>query len=88
MKAKSKKKKTKNNRELTIMLKRESILDKWIYYKFKLDFFKYICKTTLFFKLNLEIALSIVLKETGWSRSTDGTWTESEFINISNKLCC
>ena len=36
---------------------------KWFCYAFKLDFLQLICKASLIFKSNLELALSIILKE-------------------------
>ena len=40
----------------------ERVTAKW-FCAFKLDFLQLICKASLIFKLNLELALSIVLKE-------------------------
>ena len=37
--------------------------DKWFYWAFKLGFLQSICKASLIFKSNLELALSIILKE-------------------------
>ena len=36
---------------------------KWFCYAFKLGFVQLICKASLIFKSNLELALSIILKE-------------------------
>ena len=36
---------------------------KWFYFAFKLGFLQLMCKASLIFKLNLESALSIILKE-------------------------
>ena len=41
----------------------ERVSDKWICWVFKLGFLQLICKASLIFKLNLELALSIILKE-------------------------
>ena len=41
----------------------ERVKAKWFCYAFKLDFLQLIWKASLIFKLNLELALSIVLKE-------------------------
>ena len=40
----------------------ERVIAKWFYFVFKLDFLQLICKASLIFKSNLELALSIVLK--------------------------
>ena len=41
----------------------ESVRAKWFCCAFKLGFVQLICKASLIFKLNLELALSIILKE-------------------------
>ena len=41
----------------------ERMRDKWFCWAFKLGFFQLICKVSLLFKSNLELALSIILKE-------------------------
>ena len=41
----------------------EMVRAKWFCCAFKLDFLQLICKASLIFKLNLELALSIVLKQ-------------------------
>ena len=41
----------------------ESVRAKWFCCAFKLDFVQLICKASLIFKSNLELALSIILKE-------------------------
>ena len=41
----------------------ESVRAKWFCCTFKLDFVQLICKASLIFKSNLELALSIILKE-------------------------
>ena len=41
----------------------ESVRAKWFCCAFKLGFLQLICQASLIFKLNLELALSIVLKE-------------------------
>ena len=41
----------------------ERVSNKWICWVFKLGFLQLICKASLIFKLNLELALSIILKE-------------------------
>ena len=40
----------------------ERVIANWFYCVFKLDFLQLICKASLIFKSNLELALSIVLK--------------------------
>ena len=41
----------------------EKVGDKWLCWAFKLGFLQLICKSALIFKLNLELALSIILRE-------------------------
>ena len=41
----------------------ERVRAKWFYCVFKLGFLQLICKASLIIKLNLELALSIILKE-------------------------
>ena len=41
----------------------ERVRAKWLCFVFKLDFLQLICKASLSFKSNLELALSIILKE-------------------------
>ena len=41
----------------------ESVRAKWFCCAFKLGFLQLICKSSLIFKLNLELALSNILKE-------------------------
>ena len=46
---------------------------KWFCYAFKLDFLQLICKASLTFKSNLELALSIILKQREfWVKSCCG----------------
>ena len=47
----------------------ESVRDKWFCCAFKLGFAQLICKTSLIFKSNLELTLSIILKERGLHES-------------------
>ena len=42
---------------------RENVRTKWFCCAFKLGFLQLICKASLIFKSNLELALSIILKE-------------------------
>ena len=39
------------------------VRDKWFCWAFKLGFLQLICKASLIFKSNLELALSIILKQ-------------------------
>ena len=41
----------------------ERVRDKWFCWAFKLDFLQLICKASLIFKSNLELALSVILKQ-------------------------
>ena len=41
----------------------ERVRDKWFCWAFKLGFLQLICKASLIFKSNLELALSIILKQ-------------------------
>ena len=50
----------------------ERVRAKWFCYVFKLRFPQYICKASLIFKSNLELALSIILKERELSESKHG----------------
>ena len=72
MKQKPKKKKKKKRKKEKQRLKRtrrtrsysERVGSKWFYGAFKLGFFQLIFKASLIFRLNLELALSIILKQT------------------------
>ena len=59
---KTQKKKTrkKNKRDGSYS---KRVRDKWFCWAFKLGFLQVICKASLIFKWNLELALSIILKE-------------------------
>ena len=61
------KKKTKKNKDRKKQRSgtsySESVRAKWFWCAFKLGFVQLICKASLIFKSNLELALSIVLKE-------------------------
>ena len=57
-KKKKKKKKNKWGRSYS-----ERVRDKWFCIVFKLGFLQLICKASLIFQSNLELALSIILKE-------------------------
>ena len=48
----------------------ERVRDKWFCWAFKLGFLQIICKASLIFKSNLELALSIILKERELYEST------------------
>ena len=45
------------------------VRDKWFSYMFKLGFLQLIYKASLIFKLNLELALPIILKKREWYES-------------------
>ena len=47
----------------------ERVRAKWFCRVFKLDFLQLICNASLIFKWNLELALSIILKQRGWYES-------------------
>ena len=55
---KQRQKRTKGNRSYS-----ERVKAKWFYCAFKLGFLQLICNASLIFKSNLELALSIVLKQ-------------------------
>ena len=57
-KKKKKKKRNKGDRSYS-----ERVRDKWFCWAFKSGFLQLICKASLIFKSNLELALSIILKE-------------------------
>ena len=61
MKEKGKKTKTKKQRSGTSYS--ESVRAKWFCCAFNLGFVQLICKASLIFKSNLELALSVILKE-------------------------
>ena len=62
-KKKTKKKKTDRKQQMSGASYSESGRAKWFCYAFKLGFVQLTCKTSLIFKSNLELALSIILKE-------------------------
>ena len=55
---------SKGNRSYT-----ERVRAKWFCCTFKLGFLQLICKASLIFKSNLELALSIILKQREWYES-------------------
>ena len=59
-KKEKKKKKEKNKGDKSY---RERLRAKWFCFPFKLGFLQLVCKASLIFKLSLELALSIILKE-------------------------
>ena len=59
-KKQAKTEKSKGNRSYS-----DRVRAKWFCCAFKLDFLQLICKASLIFKLNLELVLSIILKERG-----------------------
>ena len=66
MKEKHKKSKKRKQRQKRIRKDRsysERVRAKWFCYAFKLGFLQLLCKASLIFKSNLELALSIVLKQ-------------------------
>ena len=66
MKEKQKNKKNKQRQKTTRGEDRsysERVRAKWFYCAFKLGFLQLICKASLIFKSNLELALSIILKQ-------------------------
>ena len=62
MKEKGKKNKTRKEQRGDARYS-ESVRAKWFVYAFKLVFLQLICKASLIFKWNLELALSIITKE-------------------------
>ena len=58
-----KEKQTKTERKKRNRSYSERMRAKWFCCAFKLGFLQLICKTSLIFKSNLELALSIILKE-------------------------
>ena len=61
-----KKKKTKREKKKGVtqaIVKGWTVRAKWFCCAFKVGFLQLICKASLIFKLNLELALSIILKE-------------------------
>ena len=63
MQKNSNNKKTKTERCKATLSYSERVRAKWFCCAFKLGFLQLICKASLIFKLNLELALSIILKQ-------------------------
>ena len=61
----TKEKKTKAERSKGNQSSGERVRAKWFCCAFKLDFLQLICKASLIFKSNLELALSIIVKQRG-----------------------
>ena len=59
----TKEKQTKTERSKGNRRYSERVRAKWFCWVFKLGFFQLICKASLIFKLNLELALPITLKQ-------------------------
>ena len=59
----TKEKQTKTERSKENRNYSERVREKWFFCVFKLGFLQFICKASLIFKLNLELALSITLKQ-------------------------
>ena len=60
---KLKKKQTRKEKNKEDRSYSEAVKDKWFCCAFKLGFLQLICKASLIFKSNLELALSIILKQ-------------------------
>ena len=60
---KQKEKQTKTERSKGNRSYSERVRAKWFCYLFKLGFLQVICKASLIFKSNLELVLSIILKQ-------------------------
>ena len=63
MQKRTKEKQTKTERSKGNRSYSERVRAKWFCCAFELGFFQLICKASLIFKSNLELALSIILKE-------------------------
>ena len=61
--AKKKKKRTKTDKNKKDKSYSERVRPKWFCCAFKLGFLQLICKASLIFKFNLELVLSIILKQ-------------------------
>ena len=64
----------------------ERVRDKWFSCAFKLGFLQLICKASLVFKSNLELALSIILKQRDfktWVKACWGGVMTTSFANIA-----
>ena len=70
MKEKDKKNKDRK-KEISGTSYSESVRAKWFCCTFKLGFVQLICKASLIFKSNLELAISIILKERELYESKD-----------------
>ena len=62
--------KTKTKQNKGVGSYSERVRDKWFCWAFKLGFLRLICKDSLILKSNLELALSIILKERELYEST------------------
>ena len=62
-KTKTRKKQTKTETSKGDRIYSEKLRAKWFCFAFKLGFLQLICKASLFFKSNLVLALSIILKQ-------------------------
>ena len=62
---------TKEKQTKTERCSSERVTAKWFYYVFKLGFIQLIYKGSLIFKSNLQLPLSIILKQTEWYESKD-----------------
>ena len=71
-KKQKKKKKQRQKRTREDKSYSERVRAKWFCCPFKLDFLRLMCKASLVFKLNLELALSVILKQRELYESKQG----------------
>ena len=81
---KTKEKRTKAERSKGNRSYSKRVRAKWFCYAFKLDFLQLICKASLTFKSNLELALSIILKQ---RESYESKHVAEECICLKYETC-
>ena len=79
------KRKTKTEKKKGDNSYSERVRPKWFCCEFKLRFLHLICKASLIFKSNLELALSIILKERELYKSKHVT-VECRYFRICSKI--
>ena len=69
------KKQTKTKKNKGDKSYKEKVRAKWFCCVFKLDFLKFICKASLIFKSNLDLALSIISKKENYTDQSMLRWS-------------
>ena len=81
------KKKKDRKKQRSVASYSESVKAKWFCCMFKLGFVQLICKYSLIFKSNLELALSVILKERELHESEHDV-VECRCLKICDLLSC